>query len=192
MLCRVQMKTKECHESKIMNDPVYLDSIKEKMILYSWDGCEAHLGRVWACQDRVDKGPWRRAGVCEFPWGLGSIDLGGGGPFTSHVLLCRFRIVTCSQRAGASGHSDGGSKMSPAEPCSRPGSIHVVAGPQCPLPGVFARPALDRLLVPVCCSLSARPGPDLRDAGCVQRTPFQLGVLAPPQGDAVWSLNPQS
>lgn len=82
--------------------------------------------------------------------------------------------------------------MSPAEPCSRPGSIHVVAGPQCPLPGVFARPALDRLLVPVCCSLSARPGPDLRDAGCVQRTPFQLGVLAPPQGDAVWSLNPQS
>lgn len=51
------MKTKECHESKIMNDPVYLDSIKEKMILYSWDGCEAHLGRVWACQDRVDKGP---------------------------------------------------------------------------------------------------------------------------------------
>lgn len=57
MLCKVQMKMKAYHESKIMNDPVYLESIKEKMQLYSSGGYEAHLGKVCACQDRVHKGP---------------------------------------------------------------------------------------------------------------------------------------
>ena len=57
MLCKVQMKMKAYHESKITNDPVDLESVKEKMQLYSSGGYEAHLGKVWVCQDRVNKGP---------------------------------------------------------------------------------------------------------------------------------------
>ena len=37
MLCKVQMKMKAYHESKTMNDPVYLQSIKENAtLLFGW------------------------------------------------------------------------------------------------------------------------------------------------------------
>lgn len=78
------------------------------------------------------------------------------------------------------------SVMPVVEPCSGHGSPRALAGAPCPLPGVLVRPAETTSLRThfrfLCVVFSngtspATPGPDEGDAGCVQGTPIQLGVL---------------
>lgn len=93
---------------------------------------------------------------------------------------------------------DGFGGMPVVGPCSH--SLSVVAGSQCPLPGVSARPAdvtprrtdFQFLLVGFSDRTSpGPPGPDQGEAGCVRTTLFQLGVLVPPR-EAAWSLSHES